>query len=172
MPNHVLNELVFRDLTPETKAALLADIVNGDGRVDFGILVPMPPNIWQGDVSPEHEAKFKNTGMSWARENWGTKWNAYDCRPVVSQGGTLTIAFETAWSPPYPWLAAIFNKHKVSFDHNWLDEGRLNSVHGRFNAPAMERFDGTPWKETEADREEYLRMYHLHFGDMPEEGEA
>lgn len=171
MPNHVLNELIFRNLSPEKEAAIISDVINSDGNVDFEILVPPPLNMWWGSVGSKHEQAFRNTKMDWARENWGTKWNAYACREVNMASGSVTIAFETAWSPPYPWLAALFNKHKISFDHNWLDEGRSNSVCGKFIADEIHKLCGDPWVESDASDEEYRRMYHLHFGAYPDENE-
>lgn len=40
----------------------------------------------------------------WARENWGTKWNAGDTCVNNTRG---IIEFQTAWSTPYPLLLKI-----------------------------------------------------------------
>ena len=73
MPNHVINELVFKNVGP-IKDELLGKILNQNGDVDFGILVPPPFNIWWGDVATIHEETFPGTFLDWAWKNWGTKW--------------------------------------------------------------------------------------------------
>lgn len=166
MPNHVTNELIFRNISLERQAEILAKIVNSEGRIDFGILVPVPINVWRGNVSTRHEKAFRKTAMDWTRENWGTKWNAYEIRPIVQTDDTLTVTFDTAWSPPFPWLAAVFNGLKVSFDHNWFDEGQDHAHADRFDYAAFEseNWSAEPWVEAVATEEEYRRMHILKYG--------
>jgi hypothetical protein len=45
---------------------------------------------------------------SWSTSNWGTKWNAYSQN---SDEGSNEIAFETAWSTPYPVIEALSRKY-------------------------------------------------------------
>lgn len=45
---------------------------------------------------------------SWSTSNWGTKWNAYS---QSSDEGSNEIAFETAWSTPYPVIEALSRKY-------------------------------------------------------------
>ena len=164
MPNHVLNELVFR-VDHETQDRILAKMLNEKGEVDFAVLVPAPLNMWWGSVGIDHEKAFKRTHLDWARDNWGTKWNAYSQKPIARTDDTLTIIFETAWRPPYGWLAAIFNSLRVSFDHNWLDEGASRGVCGRFDATFIEDdMRGRPWTETEADDDMQKRLHKMHWG--------
>jgi hypothetical protein len=61
----------------------------------------------------------------WSIENWGTKWPACEVRidDAGLEGGSIEIAFRTAWSAPLP----IFNKmHKMfphlSFHCQWRNE--------------------------------------------------
>lgn len=166
MPNHVTNELVFRNLTDEKLAVLLANTVNKDMRVDFGILLPPPLNAWQGNQGAVHENTFPIMGMDWARENWGTKWNAYDCKEPEISNGTLRLVFDTAWSPPFGWLIAVFNSQKVSFEHNWFDEGCDNSNHAIFNYDAVESEDWSaePWVQTVSTDEQHRHMHMLKYG--------
>lgn len=161
MPNHCINELIFRDVDADAERRILNAACNGGGKVDFGVLVPMPLNMWWGSVGSNHEAAFKRTGLAWAREHWGTKWNAYGHKPVERTATTLTLRFETAWCPPYPWLAALFNRLNMDFDHNWLKEGRCEGVHGEFRREG--RF-GVEWKETPAEPELQRHLHKLLWG--------
>ena len=161
MPNHVINELVFRNVCRAEQEAILAATSDAEGKVDFGILVPEPLNIWKGNVSSEHDRAFGRTGLDWNRQNWGTKWNAYSHKPTEQSGDTLILRFETAWSPPYPWLAALLNKFSLPFEHNWLDEGATRGRSGSFSI--CERW-GAEWKETEASDEMHRHLHKLHWG--------
>lgn len=165
MPNHVINELIFRSVDTAAQDRILAAACNADGKVDFAVLVPPPLNLWMGSVGSEHERAFGRTGLAWNRENWGTKWNAYSHKAIERTPDCLILRFETAWSPPYPWLAAIFNDLNLSFDHNWLDEGAERGVSGTFLAD-----DGTTsswgpeWKESPASEDIHRHLHKLHWG--------
>lgn len=171
MPNHVLNELVFRDISEEAKDKIVSAIVDENEDVDFSILVPIPKNVWMGNVGQRHEKAFKRTGLDWMRENWGTKWNAYSTQPVEWSEGVLTIIFETAWSPPYPWLAAVFNTLAIPFDHNWLDEGCARGVCGKFTPNPTSDYRIDEWREEPCDDATQRRLHKLHWGveEFPEE---
>jgi hypothetical protein len=68
-------------------------------------------------LSPQEEemlADFYGTAswLDWARTNWGTKWDVTLGRIEDDlPDGTVQVWFDSAWSPPEPWLAktvAIF----------------------------------------------------------------
>lgn len=59
------------------------------------------------------------TWYDWCRDNWGTKWNAYENK----QPDTDTIIFETAWAPPEPVIARLANMYpEAEIEHWWADE--------------------------------------------------
>ena len=118
MPNHVTHKLIFA----EDKAVEVFATCCPEGRFDFRTLVPQPPHIYLGDLSSEHEKDFHCNWMSWNRENWGTKWNAYDQICGIESGKSF-IKFDTAWSVPYPVLSAFANKFGIPFEHRYFDEG-------------------------------------------------
>lgn len=159
MPNHVVNELIFRGVDAAARKEILDALCNADGRVDFEVLIPLPLNMWWGNVGVRHEKAFKRTALNWCRDNWGTKWNAYHHRPTEQSEDTLILRFDTAWRPPYAWLAAVFNSLKRSFEHNWLDEGERGH-HAIFNQSQVGNLAGDSWHEENADDE---MQKHLHF---------
>lgn len=161
MPNHIINELIFRGVSSEQQETILAAACGQDGNVNFEIIVPLPLNIWWGNVGSQHEKTFGRTALAWSRENWGTKWNAYSHQPTERTADTLILRFETAWSPPYPWLAAIFNKLSLPFEHNWLDEGASRGRSGVFTI--CDRM-GPDWREDEATDEMHRHLHKLHWG--------
>ena len=117
MPNHVTNAIVFRSMPEFTFAE--DKLINKEGHVDFELLVPTPPNVYHGNLSSEDERDFGNFNWyDWNRENWGTKWNAYDTEVVVER---MIIRFDTAWSPPYPIVVAL-SRHVPNFIHYYIEE--------------------------------------------------
>lgn len=136
MPNHVTNKIIFA--TEHAHAVFSRVIV--DGRFDFESLVPPPPNMYRGSISLEDEKDFPVNCLSWQRQNWGTKWNAYDCKNQFSDAeGKAVITFDTAWAPPYPVMAAFANVFQVPFEHRYFDEG------GRFWG--IEIWDASRWND-------------------------
>lgn len=118
MPNHVTHKLTFA----EDRAAEIFAACCPDGKFDFNVLVPRPPHMYRGDLGAEDEKDFQCNWMSWQIENWGTKWNAYDQTCGIADGKAF-IQFDTAWSVPYPVMAAFANKFNVPFEHRYFDEG-------------------------------------------------
>jgi hypothetical protein len=164
MPNHVVNELIFRCVDAQRQDEIFRLLCNDKGEVDFECLVPIPNNVWLFSVGERHEKAFRRTALDWCRENWGTKWNAYSQKPTERTDDTLTLRFETAWRPPYGWLAAVFNTLKCRFEHNWLDEGGPEAM-GIFDWPP----DGNdmkhePWSEREPNEAEHRHLHKLQWG--------
>lgn len=163
MPNHVLNELIFQ-ADAATQERILAKLCNDKGDVDFEILIPTPPNVWLGNVGQKHE-KLGLNGLDWSRQNWGTKWNAYSHKPTERTETTLTLRFNTAWSPPFPWLVAAFNTLKASFEHNWLDEGDSRGHQDKWDFSKMEEAGfADPWTEARADDAMNLHLHEVMWG--------
>src|SRR5690606_37803499 len=118
MPNNVSHKITF----DASHAAEVFEACCTDGRFDFDMLIPRPLRMYRGNLSCEEENDFKCNWSSWQRENWGTKWNAYQCSCMVD-GGKAIIKFDTAWSIPYPVIAAFANRFGISFEHRYFDEG-------------------------------------------------
>ena len=118
MPNHVTHKVIFYSANAEEIFAAICVY----GCIDFDKLVPRPPHVYNGDISQEDEKDFPCNGLSWQRENWGTKWNAYDGSTMV-EGDKAIMTFDTAWSIPYPVMAAFCNRFNIPFEHRYFDEG-------------------------------------------------
>ena len=121
MPNHVANRLTFA----ADKAEEVFAVVIRDGRFDFETLVPSPPNMYRGSTNATDEKDFPLNWNSWQRDNWGTKWNAYECKHGI-EGDRAFINFQTAWSAPYPVMAAFCNRFNIPFEHRYYDEGECH----------------------------------------------
>jgi hypothetical protein len=63
---------------------------------------------------------------SWSIENWGTKWNAYECKRDEHK-----ITFETAWYTPVPIWKALTEKYPtITWRVRYSDEDTGGSNHG------------------------------------------
>jgi hypothetical protein len=53
---------------------------------------------------------YNSGGYEWCCENWGTKWSA--CRVELQEQNErcVHLAFDTAWTPPIPVIAALHKK--------------------------------------------------------------
>ncbi len=108
MPNYVFNKLVA---TPEVIAAL----ANNEGGVSFGNIIPAPDYddpIFTAERTDfrddEGNIAFSGWGpgyspLDWARQNWGTKWDAMD----TARESEDTVSFLTAWEPPLPVITEL-----------------------------------------------------------------
>lgn len=171
MPNHVVNEIIFEGLKAGQAADLLAGLCDAEQNADFSILLPPPLNSWPGSVGTKHEKAFPTNHLDWCRQNWGTKWGAYSSKPTEITETTLILRFQTAWSPPRGWLLAIFNRFKLSFRYNWLDEGESRGHAGYFDYPALDdlTFRKEAWGEQEADDALDRHLHMLRWGDAADE---
>ena len=65
---------------------------------NFEKVIPQPDNIFRGDLGKKEEEMCKREGrptwLGWNRDNWGTKWNSYNCEKVDSN----IYTFDTAWN--------------------------------------------------------------------------
>ena len=118
MPNHVTNKIVFDAIEADRIFAKCCP----DLKFDFRTLIPEPVQMYRGNTSQDDEQDFKCNWRSWHIENWGTKWNAYDCYCKIENGKAI-IVFDTAWSVPYPVIAAFANTFIIPFEHSYFDEG-------------------------------------------------
>lgn len=64
------------------------------------------------------------TWYEWSINNWGTKWNAYDCLEFEDASEEHNeICFNTAWSAPHPVLFKLAQMNpEIGIEHEWADE--------------------------------------------------
>lgn len=120
MPNHVTTEL-------RAPKGVLDSLAGENGAVDFNTVLPMP-----GEDSPTFTATKTEfapgivgygfdgySPMDWARQHWGSKWNAYD----IDRVNDTTVRFDTAWSHPEPVITALSLKFPdAPIDVKYADE--------------------------------------------------
>lgn len=64
--------------------------------LNFHSLMPIPDEVLK--------AGYEDAGYDWERNNWGCKWGACEPGLVDEWDGGLIYGFDTAWSPPLPFV--------------------------------------------------------------------
>ena len=170
MPNYVINEVIFPNVDQSQQAPILAKVSGEHGPIDFSTLLPVPINYWQGDTSADHEETCPGTKLDWCTANWSTKWNASPLflmpgevaryQPIAQTDTTLILTFQTAWSPAYGWILALFNTFHFEIVHNWLSEYDNEGQVGHYYVD-----DGqNRWGSKEADQDMQRHLMYLRYG--------
>lgn len=81
------------------------------------------PETWAlGEQAYRNLQRFGSpTWYEWCNQNWGTKWNAYDCRQLREDSNTMV--FFTAWSA-VPRIVELLSKEypEQTITYRWADE--------------------------------------------------
>jgi len=122
MPNHVTNRIKF--LGNQEGIDKVLQLIKGDDKcISFDKIIPMPDNIYRGDLGKrEMELYGSANWYDWRISHWGTKWDAYNSSFNESDN---TLWFDTAWSCPIPVLnklAEICCQNGIEFEGEWADE--------------------------------------------------
>lgn len=128
MPNHVSHIAKFNGKQEDVDFILdiIKTIEHDEERewtrhIDFNNIIPQPKSLFLGDLSFKDEKKTRGWNWyDWNRQNWGTKWNAYD----TERDGN-DIVFDTAWTTPYPVMEKLHEmckRYNVSCEVTYADE--------------------------------------------------
>ena len=104
MPNHCYNRI---EISGEEASKIASAIKSEETPFDFGKIFP-EPNYDEVEVLPtfpqivgnNDPVKKEESWWDWRVQNWGTKWNSYDCDVDESNEEYVEYTFYTAWSPP------------------------------------------------------------------------
>jgi len=108
---------MFSVTDEERKAAATAHLAKWDAKKKES------PEIWTlGEKAYQNVQKYGcPTWYEWANKNWGTKWNAYQSRPL--QDGDDTMCFLTAWSAVPGLMKKLSEKYpEQTITYRWADE--------------------------------------------------
>jgi hypothetical protein len=177
MPNHVINEVLLRNVKLADCSQYLLD---EEGDVSFAVLLPLPLNFWPGGVGIQHEKAFPGTHLDAARITWGTKWDAYGGPTSEDTEEGVVIRFQSAWNHPRGWTCALFNTLKCDIEVKWLSEGGAKGhsesyAWNRRNLKTGEAISNATWSQSDIEEgtEEHRYLHKLLWGveEFPEENE-
>jgi Ferredoxin-like domain in Api92-like protein len=146
MPNWCYNRATFTHKDPEQITRLINAAKVGKLLNEF---YPMPPELLEeAPIGDDYEAKRDAIAVrnnlefgypswyEWSIDNWGTKWDISevdeDYMEKSADGKTVTISFDTAWSPPLEWYDNIsgFDINAYYYEPGGGFCGRWNSEDG------------------------------------------
>ena len=122
MPNHCFNKVTISvgDADGQNLKVLVDTLKSEENQTDFDFnaILPMPPELENVDWSEAEEmndiirARYKKEHGSdnwydWRVNNWGTKWNSYDCFLEEEEDDYVVYTFNTAWGPPTGVIEAL-----------------------------------------------------------------
>ncbi|MDL2232330.1 hypothetical protein LJC63_01950 [Ruminococcaceae bacterium OttesenSCG-928-L11] len=124
----IRNYLQIRGAASEIEAALhfIQNDATGIGSIDFNKIEPMPPWIFQGELSPEAEKRYgaEHCWKRWCLAHWGCARNAlFPERSTEEYDGGDTILFFTEDSDVRELMRKLSLVFKIPcFDYMWADE--------------------------------------------------
>lgn len=97
--------------------------------------------------------------MDFAREQWGTKWNAYECVVDIDAG---TAQFDTAWSCPTPLLTKLSQQHPNDLIEVTFADEDIGSNCGTFslkNGEVIESDLAPYWSDMSDEQKKRWRVF-------------
>ena len=124
MPNWCFNQLKLTCSEDSLKRFYEENKNNEeDQELDFLKSVPQPEHIssTNGDLSSNELLTIPNW-YNWNLSNLGTKWNVRDAE-YINNNENIIYNFETAWSPPIPWVFKVSIKYsEITFELDYSEE--------------------------------------------------
>ena len=101
MPNHCFNRI---EIYGKEASKIASKIESKETPFDFTKIFP-EPDYDKTEVEPtfrkEEGDDFRMPSWwDWRVQNWGTKWNSYDCEVIEMDDEQVEYTFSTAWGPP------------------------------------------------------------------------
>ena len=106
------------------------------GKVDFNILVPQPPYVYQGGINNEIKKTHGVCWDDWRKKNWGTTRNAHNDSVEWIDDTTVQITVWKDWTRHTERLTTIAKKALeqgiVNMEGEYADEdfgGEMGYIH-------------------------------------------
>jgi hypothetical protein len=127
MPNWTTNDVLVTTKSKKHTDLFIKKMKSKESDFDFNSIVPMPKNIFRGDLGQEEKEKYGSLNWyDWSCDNWGTKWNSVDVDVERISDTMVSYSFLTAWSPPLPIYQALLERYSklqnVKFEWTCVDE--------------------------------------------------
>lgn len=133
MPNWCVNFVEVSHPDP-AKLQELLDAYADKALLDYAVPMPEALNIEKSfdpsadllAIRADNLVKYgAGDWYDWRHEFWGTKWDiCYPEDAETNPAGTVSLRFDTAWSPPIPAYRALQEKG-FKIDAEFTEEGRF-----------------------------------------------
>jgi len=125
MPNYIINKLqVIGELDKVEEVMDFIRSDDGECRMDFQKIVPIPPHIYNGNIGKLEEELFgEDTWYGWCPKYWGSKWNAI-CKEDAARCTEDTVYFQTAWNGVPKLIFLLSAKFDCELVYAFADEDR------------------------------------------------
>ena len=112
MPNHCFNRI---EIYGKEASKIASKIESEETPFDFTKIFP-EPDYDKTEVEPtfrkEEGDDFRMPSWwDWRVQNWGTKWNSYDCEVIEMDDEQVEYTFNTAWGPPEGVIEKLREKY-------------------------------------------------------------
>ena len=112
MPNHCFNRI---EIYGKEASKIASKIESKETPFDFTKIFP-EPDYDKTEVEPtfrkEEGDDFRMPSWwDWRVQNWGTKWNSYDCEVIEMDDEQVEYTFNTAWGPPEGVIEKLREKY-------------------------------------------------------------
>ena len=108
MPNHCESDLTVVGDVSIINALLERYKGEGDELLDADKIMPYPQKFKDIDAAYERGESerdgFNSGGYQWCVSNWGTKWGMYEFSNLTRKPRSVSLSFQSAWSPPLPLI--------------------------------------------------------------------
>lgn len=150
MPNHVDHDMIVSG--DEKDMMAFADVAReGKEALSAHKFIPYPAQFKSADDAREEAKKsgvpyknlpkdgFNSGGYDWCCEHWGTKWGIYSAKlsddREQGEDEPLIYTFQSAWSPPWPVIAAMSKRFtRLFFDVHAYERGMQFQIHRQYLA--------------------------------------
>lgn len=130
MPNWCYNALEIEVSNNKQLEEVIQAITNDSKQpIDFERLLPTPAELLAVSApNEENPQEMKDKygfpdWYAWRCARWGTKWNASSSEINLTSPTSLSLTFNTAWSPPLPIIERIADKFPYAeITHYWSTE--------------------------------------------------
>lgn len=165
MPNHCFNTLTITSNEIENVKKFYSENLNVEEEfchLSFNKSIPIP----------EDE---KSNWYNWNCENWGTKWDAYEIE-INDNDNSIEYYFQTAWSPPTPWLDTVAKKYtniefRLEYNEPGCDFGGIITYNnGELTQDDQYNISDYNWEKV--DRELLERIINDHFNNSEYDSET
>ncbi|WP_175888080.1 hypothetical protein [Burkholderia contaminans] len=112
------------------------------------------------EEAEQYHSNFQKYGAKtwydWRLENWGTKWNSYDCFAETDEDH-IYMQFSTAWSPCTPVVKKLIEDNPelaFSFSYDEPGMGFRGEIEGSNGQVTKDHYEEYEYEDEEEDDEE------------------